>query len=112
LGHGQRQRSAARLRFSVRAEPLSRVDAGVNPSVIVLDAIISNPGATPVAAGAAARAVLRGGLRFLGGVAVGVAVGLVAGLAYAYLTRKQIEGDIANLLQNIPDAQRRKWIQP
>ena len=59
-------------------------------------------GAEGAAASATARAVLQGGLRFLGGVAVGAAVGLVVGRAYAYLTRKQIEADISNVLQSIP----------
>jgi hypothetical protein len=54
------------------------------------------------AEGAAVRAVVRGGLRFLGGAAVGVAISLIVGLLYAYLTRKQIAGDITYVLQNIP----------
>jgi hypothetical protein len=52
--------------------------------------------------GATARAVVQGGLRFLGGVAVGAAIGIIVGLLYSYLTRKEIEGDITDVLQNVP----------
>lgn len=62
------------------------------------------------ASGAAVRAVVTGGLRFLGGLAIGVAIGIIVGLAYSYLTRKLIEGDIAKALGNIP-ADKEKRIQ-
>jgi hypothetical protein len=52
--------------------------------------------------GAATRAVVQGGLRFLGGVAVGAAIGLIVGLLYSHLIQKEIDGDITNVLQNIP----------
>lgn len=59
-------------------------------------------GAEGAAGATAAKAVLRGGLRFLGGFAISFAINLIVGLAYSYLTRKMIEGDITNMLENIP----------
>lgn len=59
-------------------------------------------GGEAAVAGAVAKAVIRGGLRFIGGVAIGVAINLIVGKAYSYLTQKLIEGDITEVLQNIP----------
>jgi hypothetical protein len=56
----------------------------------------------------ATRAIIGGGLRFLTGFAVTVAINIIVGLAYSWLTQKMIQGDIANMLGNIPaDRQQR-----
>jgi hypothetical protein len=65
-------------------------------------------GVEGAAAQSATRAVISGGLRFLTGFAVMVAINIVVGLAYSWLTQKMIQGDIANMLGNIPaDRQQR-----